>query len=72
MSTTVDRPIFLHKPGLPAWLSQGSPPFHFTPLATDEHNLDIGRHALAEEINANPEASAHAQQMYDAINAARK
>jgi hypothetical protein len=38
---------------------------------TDEHNLDTARAALTEEINANPEALAHARQMFDAIEAAK-
>jgi hypothetical protein len=39
---------------------------------TDEHNLDIGKEALVAEINANPEALAHARQMFAAVDAAKK
>jgi hypothetical protein len=39
---------------------------------TDEHNLDIGKEALLEEIRANPDALAHARQMFAAIDAVKK
>jgi hypothetical protein len=39
---------------------------------TDEHTTDIGLRVLAEDVKANPEALAHARQMFDAVKAARQ